>query len=931
MGTNNSLVKTIFIGMISIAVISILLLGILMIHNDYSNFNGVSKELRDEFMESQKAIIKNEVDKAVDYIEYMKSRNKEGLKDNLKSKVDQAYDIAMNIYNENKGRDLKEIKKLVKDALRPIRFSDRRGYYFAVSLDGVIQLSVDRPSIEGRNMLGICDTNGKYFVKDMIHTARTIKEGSCEYTWTKPGLEGNNYSNLTYIRIFEPFSWIIGTGEYIDDAQNNAKELILNRIAEIRFGKDGYIFVVSFDGVTLMNALQRELIGKNIWELTDPNGVKVIQEERKAVENPEGGFISYVWNRPSEAKPAAKISYMKGIKDWEWMVGAGVYVDEIDKIISDKRVLLEQTMRQQLIKVSILLLFLIAATFLTAKHISRRIEKSIIIFSSFFKKAADESVKIDLTGVNFSEFENLAISANSMIDQREHAETSLKENKEKYRTLFNMESDALAMIDIDNGNILDANNAFMDLFGLENEELCNMKEGDFIPASDLSGRQSKTDDEYTIAIYPKKKDGTLFPAEIKARNFEYQGRGVKLLAIRDVSERKKLEAQLRQAHKMEAIGTLAGGIAHDFNNVLLPIMGHAEMLMMGLPPDSHIQYNLQQIYQAGNRAKEMIKQILAFSRKDIQEKKPVRLGNIITDTVKLLRGSLPSTIDIKYDIKTDADTILANSTQIHQVILNLCTNSAYAMREYGGLLKIDLDDFIIDQGNTHRFSNLNQGRYLRLTLSDTGTGMPQDVMEKIFDPYFTTKGIGEGTGMGLAVVHGIVMDHKGDIAVESILGKGTTFSILLPSNKDIEATGPSDRKISDEMQKGDEKILLVDDERIVVDVLKSMLENLGYDVTARTSSVEALEVFHNNPNRFDLVITDMTMPNMTGKDLSVEILSIRPDMPVILSTGFSERIDEESARAIGIKAFVMKPVAMNDLARAIRIALDKKGSTRTDS
>jgi len=927
MKTKGSLVRTIFISMISVAVVSILLLGILMVHYEYVNFNRDSKELRDEFMETQKTSVKNEVEKVVDYIGYMKSRQRDGMEANLKERTSQAYNIATNIYNENKGlKDIRDIEKMVKDALRPIRFYEGRGYYFAVRLDGVEQLFPDRPDMEGINLLNLLDTKGKYVIKDMIDIVKKDREGIYEYTWTKPEQEGKAFPKLSYIKLFEPFNWLIGTGEYIDDDNKSMQTQILDRIAEIRFGKEGYISVVTYDGVTLMNDTQRELIGKNVWELTDPNGVKVIQEERKAIENPEGGFIYYVCNKPTETKPAAKISFMKGIKDWEWMVGADIYVDEIDKIIGANRVILEQRVRYQLMKVSLLLLFLIAATFLMAKYISRRIDKSLVIFASFFQKAADESTKIELKEVNFSEFETLALSANRMIGQREEVERSLRENEEKYRILFNMESDALALVDQGAGNILDVNKSFVNLFGYSREEILSMKEGDFSAGPDYKDPQSNEDNEYIPGVNKKKKDGSHFPSEVRTSNFEYQGRNLQLLAVRDISDRKKLEAQLRQSQKMEAIGTLAGGIAHDFNNVLLPIMGHAEMLMMGLPPDSHVQYNLKQIYEAGNRAKEMIKQIMVFSRKDKQEKRPVSLGSVINDTVKLLRGSIPTTIDIKYDIKTDSDTVMANATQIHRIILNLCTNSAYSMREKGGLLQIELDEFILSDDKRTSFQSLIPGRYLRLTVKDTGTGIEKANIEKIFEPYFTTKKTGEGTGMGLAVVHGIVLDHKGDISVESEPGKGATFRILLPPYHGSEAVTHSGIDRSRELQKGNEKVLLVDDEKIVADIFREMLITLGYKVTTRTSSVEALEAFQNNPYKYDLVITDMTMPNMTGKDLAVEMLSIRPDMPIILATGFSDRIDEERARAIGIKAFVMKPVVFNELAGTIRSVLENNKS-----
>ncbi|MBN1626240.1 MAG: cache domain-containing protein [Deltaproteobacteria bacterium] len=923
MKNKGSLVRTIFISMITTAVVSILLLGIVFIQHAYQHFNEESRELREEYIEAQKATIKNEVEKVVDYIEYMRSKQMEGLKDSLKTKADHAYDIALNIYNENKGnRNRQEIEKMVKDVLRPIRYNNDRVYYFAIGLDGTAELVGEGTELEGKNLLNILDEERRSVVKDMIGIASAAGEGVVEYAWKKPDHEDKDFKKLSHVRLFEPFNWIIGIGDYFDDNLDNVKKLVLDRIAEIRFGDDGYIFVVTYEGVTLMNDTQRDLIGKNIWDLTDPDGIKVIQQERMAVENPEGGFIHYKWSRPGASKPVPKITFMKAIPDWEWMIGAGVYVDHIDDTIIENRKSLSQQVINHLIKVSLFLLFLIAATYLTAKFIARRIDKSIVTFSSFFQRASVEAIKIDMKGVNFSEFEALALSANRMIDQREEAERSLRENEEKYRTLFNMESDALALIDVRTGGILDVNEAFCHLFGFAKKEALNMKEDDFSGGFNETGEILKIDSEYIPVVYKKKKNGALFPAEINTRDFEYQGSGVRLLAVRDISDRKRLEEQLRQAQKMEAIGTLAGGIAHDFNNILFPILGHAEMLMMGLPPDSHIQYNLRQIYEAGNRAKDMIRQILAFSRKDRQEKKPVSMGSVIEDTLKFLRGSIPTTIDLEYVNKSGNDFIMANSTQIHQVILNLCANAAHAMRENGGQIEIEVDDFSIDGLSPDKYQRLSGGRYIRIRVKDTGTGIDPAIISNIFDPYFTTKNVGEGTGMGLAVVHGIVTDHKGDITVESEPGKGAAFTILLPSYDYIDvqkAVETSDHAV---ISKGHERILLVDDDKIVADVLQEMLMSLGYEVTTRTSSVEALEAFRNNPHRFDLVITDMTMPNMIGKDLAMEILSIRPDTPIILSTGFSEQIDEDSAKAAGIKAFIMKPVVINELASAIKSVLD---------
>ena len=342
---------------------------------------------------------------------------------------------------------------------------------------------------------------------------------------------------------------------------------------------------------------------------------------------------------------------------------------------------------------------------------------------------------------------------------------------------------------------------------------------------------------------------------------------------------KRLEAQLQQAQKMEAIGTLASGIAHDFNNILSPIMIHSEMAMIELAHDHPLQHNLKQIFLAGERARDLVKQILTFSRQSKQERTPLKIGLIVKEIIKLLRASLPSTIEIHQHIEAESDTVLADRTQIHQIFLNLCTNAAHAMRDESGVLEVIVAGELMDSEAVGQFSALNPGFYLRLTVSDTGHGIDDEVINRIFEPYFTTKEPGKGTGMGLAVVHGIVKSYGGDITVESKPGKGTAFHVLLPR---IEADALSITEKKVEIPRGTERILCVDDEKVAIDIIQRMLENLGYKVTARTSSVETLEVFKNKPDAFDLVITDMTMPNMTGKELAKELMSIRPDIPMIL-------------------------------------------------
>ena len=395
----------------------------------------------------------------------------------------------------------------------------------------------------------------------------------------------------------------------------------------------------------------------------------------------------------------------------------------------------------------------------------------------------------------------------------------------------------------------------------------------------------------------------------------------------DITERKlaeeqkaKLEAELQQAQKLEAIGTLAGGIAHDFNNILQPIMGYTEMELNELSPSNPLRKSLEQVLKASLRAKELIRQILAISRStEEQQRIPIDISSIIKEALKLLRSSLPSSIEMRQKIRKSV--ALADPTQIHQVLMNLCTNAAHAMGDKG-ILEVRLSpvDFSESDLADQAIFDLKPGAYLRLTVSDTGSGIDAKTMERIFDPYFTTKEVGKGSGLGLAVVNGIVKRHEGAITVQSVPGKGTTFSIYFPR---LDSRPEATMQVEDPPQRGSERILLVDDEPALMEMATSILERLGYKVTGQTDSVTALEVFRSSPDEFDLVITDYTMPNLTGMDLAKEVRRIRPDIRVMLCTGFSEKITPDHMKELGV-GLLMKPYGMREISEAIRKILDAR-------
>jgi len=396
---------------------------------------------------------------------------------------------------------------------------------------------------------------------------------------------------------------------------------------------------------------------------------------------------------------------------------------------------------------------------------------------------------------------------------------------------------------------------------------------------------------------------------------------------RDITEQKnadktkeKLEAQLIQTQKMEAIGALAGGIAHDFNNILGAILGNAQLAEMNVSENNKARDHLQQILAASNRAKGLVGQILAFSRQTKQQKIPVDIGLVVKEAIKLLRASLPANIEICQKSAPNLCAVMADQTQIYQIILNFCTNALHAMEKNGGLLDLSLVPVVFSSEEVVVYHDLKAGRYLRLTVTDSGHGMDSATVSRIFDPYFTTKEVNEGTGLGLATVHGIVKDHGGMIKVYSEPGSGTSFQVFLPC---IEDQAMTEDNVAKQLSTGTERILFLDDDKILVDLGEQMLKRLGYRVDSKTSPFEALEIFKAEPDKYDMVITDMTMPGMSGEKLAQEILEIRPGIPIIICTGFSNMMSPEKANEKGIKGFLMKPLTMSDLSRGIRDVLDQ--------
>ncbi|MCP4154699.1 MAG: PAS domain S-box protein [bacterium] len=514
------------------------------------------------------------------------------------------------------------------------------------------------------------------------------------------------------------------------------------------------------------------------------------------------------------------------------------------------------------------------------------------------------------------------------LKESKEREDGLRKDGEKYKSIVENSQDGIYILQ--NFEIKYCNPQFAKMFGFAKPEealgenikkMVNPKSLSLV-TQEIESRESGKKAISHYSFFAKRLDGSELEVESLDSRIRYKGKWAVQGVMRDVSQQKQLERQLRQSQKMEAIGTLAGGIAHDFNNILSVIIGYIELSREDFKDEKRLKRYLEYVLKASSRAKDLVQQILSFSRQTEKERRPVQVTPVLDEVLKLIRASLPSTIKITQDISTKTYIVMGDSTQLHQILMNIITNGAHAMRDSGGTLGVVLTDINRDLGVS---SDDIPAPYLRLSISDTGHGIKPEIMERIFDPFFTTKKTGEGTGLGLSVVHGIVRSFDGEISVESVPGKGTTFHIFIPV---LEEKKGAENVAQSTVPRGSERILLVDDEEILVDMTNKMLTRLGYDVVPVNDSLKALEIFKADPAHFDLVLTDLTMPDLTGKQLAVEILKIKPGCPIILCTGFSGKVERDEIKAIGIKALIMKPYTKKIMAETIREIVGKSEKSK---
>jgi PAS domain S-box-containing protein len=514
------------------------------------------------------------------------------------------------------------------------------------------------------------------------------------------------------------------------------------------------------------------------------------------------------------------------------------------------------------------------------------------------------------------------------LSEQKKVEDALRESEIRFRHLFNLSPQPISVTDL-NGTMLDVNQKFCEKMQYSRHEIIGKNALDLgFPPDDRQRYMDLLLEKGEIAgfeISYRLKNHQTIQIQLYAKLVQIKDNFYTLNVFHDITLQRQLESQLIQSQKMEAIGTLAGGIAHDFNNILSAILGYVELAKLHMDPENKVFPYLEEVFKAGTRAKDLVRQILSISRQAEQKRKPVDLGLIIQDAMAMLKVTLPPSIKIQENIQENVGLVEADAVQMHQVIMNLVTNAGQSMKEKGGTLTVRLEKEIISADGLPKGLETGPGHYAKLTVSDTGQGIALKNKKRIFDPYYTTKDQSVGTGLGLAVVHSIIKKHGGAVMLSSEPGKGADFYIYLPVMDSGEIKEPEPLTHDEPLlPSGKERILLVDDEDSILETGKEMLEYLGYSVKTCAKSSDAWDLFQDAPDWFDLVISDMTMPDMNGDELARKMIAIRPALSVIICTGYNPKIDEAAAKSMGLKAFIFKPLTFQKLATTVRKVLDGK-------
>ncbi len=802
-------------------------------------------------------------------------------------------------------RDVAQARVL--DRLRQMRYGeDGKDYFWVTDLAPRVLMHPFRPDMEGLEVSRYTDSHGSRLFQQMADVARERGQGYVTYIWQWKDDPTRLVPKLSHVRLFEPWGWVVGTGIYTDDVQREMDAMTRNLTL---VGAGVMVLVSLLAGyITWRNIRtdsRRKLAEDALAEGEEKfrgisanalDGIVMIDKE---------GRISF-WNRAAENIFGYAAEEVMGL-DMHLLLAPSRFHDSYREAFSS----FQGTGKGEAVG-------------------------RIIELNALRRNGEEFPVELSVAPLTLRGRMH-AVGVIRDITERKRGEAALLQSEEKFRKLFYASPVMLAISTKTEGRLLELNDTALAEIGFSRQEVIGKTVQELNLYVDPGLRAQEVEDHLRTGrsvrreVAMRRKDGSQLDLLWSADPIEYEGQDCLLSVLVNITEAKRaqrekqqLEDRLRQAQKMEAIGTLAGGIAHDFNNILSAVLGYADLALMRLPKDDKAHHHVRQVYQAGLRARELVQQILAFSRQTKLEKSPLELRLLVKEALKMLRATIPSTITMQSDLKETTGKVVADPGQLHQIVMNLCANAAQAMGREGGELKVGLDEVTIAPGQDAGEEQPPPGEYISLTVEDTGCGMNPQTMERIFEPFFTTKGKGEGTGLGLSVVHGIVKELGGHISVSSSLGEGTAFRVLLPKHQ---GDGASDDLEVRALPRGQERILVVDDEETVAQSQRFMLESLGYQVTVSNSSEQAWDMLRQRPGETDLLLTDLAMPHMDGIELIRRVRSDGGGMPIILATGFADEkhVTPGLLKELAVSRLVLKPIILAELAQGVRRALDGEG------
>jgi PAS domain S-box-containing protein len=902
------------------------------IYESYNSFKNRSERMRVYYVTQQKQEIKQQVIQVVNMIRFQLSLMEKRIKKITKERGILLFNLINNIYMNNRGKKSdKEIKKIIINNLRNIKFNIGKGGCFIDSIAGKIILYPANPSLEGKNILNLKNSNGEFIVKKEFEELKKRGELTKSENSIKPYSKNKKYyKKIVNLHLFKPFNWVIGNFVYIDSIEKEMETELLKNISNIRFGKEGYIFLNRYNGDALVSNGKIFSGKRKLWQVFSkhPNKMKeLFKKEYNAAQKPEGGYIYYSFVKLSSPnKESPKSSFILGIPELKWIVGSGVYLDDVE---NDIRIMQKRLSRDIIGKIFYFLLIIVGVIIiflLLLNKLTNKLKNDFNLFISFFNQAVYSNKSINIEELRFQEFKTMAVNANKMLDEKNRFQNELVNEKEQLFVTIRSIGDGVITTNT-KGQVIIMNKVAEKLTGWELkeakgknlEEIFNiinkntgkkimnpvekvLKKGEIIELANHTILLSKNNKEHII-------EDSAAPIKDKQGNIL----GV-ILVFRDVTEKLRTEEQLIKAKKLESVGILAGGIAHDFNNILMGVFGNLEIAKIKMK-ENHPAYKfIETANNALERATNLTKQLLTFAKGGDPVLNVVDLESLVIKTVDFnLAGS-----NIKANYKFPSGglwRIKADKGQISQVISNIIINAKEAMPE-GGNIYIKAEN--IDNTDETLSAGL-KGDYIKLSIRDEGIGISRKHIDKIFDPYFTTKQT--GSGLGLATAHSIIKKHKGYIKVESTVDKGTVFTLYIPSIKDKTIYENIDKKASHKENFKNRKILIMDDEKIIRDVASEMFKTFGCKIETAKDGKEAIDKFNSAKEKnkpFDLIIMDLTIPGgLGGKETIKKILEIDSEAKVIVSSGYSTDPIMANYKDYGFKGRLVKPFQLDTLEKQL--------------